>query len=110
MQPWARGIVWDCADPARCVPAARSTRATTFPGRRQLDRQALRRAAAALHWHDDDIVAQAGEGGVEAHAECDLTTVLAFHHQGLLEQAAAAATAVDADLAEEWVSAPTRHL
>eukprot|EP00965_Chrysotila_dentata_P050739 1681949-Pleurochrysis_carterae.AAC.1 len=28
MQPWARGVVWDCRDPARCTPVARSTRDT----------------------------------------------------------------------------------
>eukprot|EP00965_Chrysotila_dentata_P182731 6033529-Pleurochrysis_carterae.AAC.1 len=110
MQPWARGVVWDCADPARCTQAARSSRHTHFPGRRQLNRAALRDAAAALRWHDSDIVEQAGEGGVEARAECALTTVLAFHHHGLLEQAAAAAAAVEADTTEEWVSRPTRHL
>eukprot|EP00965_Chrysotila_dentata_P184459 6089449-Pleurochrysis_carterae.AAC.4 len=38
MAPWARGTVWDCADPARCRPVQRSTRATAFPDERQLDR------------------------------------------------------------------------
>eukprot|EP00965_Chrysotila_dentata_P102903 3397239-Pleurochrysis_carterae.AAC.1 len=74
MQPWARGTVWDCADPARCAPVRRSTRRTTFPGARQLNRDALRAVAAELAWHDEDIVQQAGEGGVEARAECELTT------------------------------------
>eukprot|EP00965_Chrysotila_dentata_P031046 1034001-Pleurochrysis_carterae.AAC.1 len=63
MAPWARGIVWDCANPRRCEPVRRSTRQTSFAGRRQLDRAALRAAAAALRWHDKDIVAQVGEGG-----------------------------------------------
>eukprot|EP00965_Chrysotila_dentata_P093074 3074276-Pleurochrysis_carterae.AAC.1 len=34
--------------------------------------------------------------------ECDLTTVLALHHPGLLAQAGAAARAVNADLREGW--------
>eukprot|EP00965_Chrysotila_dentata_P112632 3722185-Pleurochrysis_carterae.AAC.1 len=110
MAPWARGVVWDCADPRRCEPVQRSTRRTTFAGGRQLDRAALRAAAAALRWHDDDIVAQAGEGGVEVRSGCELLTVLAFHHPGLMSQAAAAASAVEADAREEWISAPTRHL
>eukprot|EP00965_Chrysotila_dentata_P077870 2568836-Pleurochrysis_carterae.AAC.1 len=93
MMWWARGTIWDCSDPKRCVPAARSTRHTTFPGARQLDRAALRAAAAELRWPDTDIVAQAGEGGVEARSSCELLTVLAFHHPGLLDQAAAAAKA-----------------
>eukprot|EP00965_Chrysotila_dentata_P183109 6046741-Pleurochrysis_carterae.AAC.1 len=31
LQLWARGTVWDCADPARCAPVARSSRHTQFP-------------------------------------------------------------------------------
>eukprot|EP00965_Chrysotila_dentata_P086885 2867537-Pleurochrysis_carterae.AAC.1 len=65
MAPWARGTVWDCADPARCVPVQRSTRDTPFEGRRQIDRAAFRAAAVQLRWGDEDIVAQVGEGGVE---------------------------------------------
>eukprot|EP00965_Chrysotila_dentata_P141126 4664606-Pleurochrysis_carterae.AAC.1 len=63
-----------------------------------------------MQWPDTDIVDQVGEGGVEVRSECELLTVLAFHHPGLLSQAAAAAAAVDADTREEWMSAPTRHL
>eukprot|EP00965_Chrysotila_dentata_P113117 3737108-Pleurochrysis_carterae.AAC.1 len=63
-----------------------------------------------MRWADEDILGQAGEGGMEARSECELLTVLAFHHPGLISQAPAAARAVDADLAEEWVATPTRHL
>eukprot|EP00965_Chrysotila_dentata_P072550 2397390-Pleurochrysis_carterae.AAC.1 len=93
MAPWARGVVWDCADPGNCVPVQRSTRATTFEGPRQIDRAALRTAAAQLGWEDADIVAQVGEEGVEVRSECELLTVLTFHHPGLVEQATAAAKA-----------------
>eukprot|EP00965_Chrysotila_dentata_P008592 279714-Pleurochrysis_carterae.AAC.1 len=55
MAPWARGAVWDCADPARCVPVKRSTRHTRFEGARQIDRAALRAAASALQWADTGI-------------------------------------------------------
>eukprot|EP00965_Chrysotila_dentata_P021492 712201-Pleurochrysis_carterae.AAC.1 len=65
MEPWARGTVWDCADPTRCIPVRRSTRDTLAEGRRQIDRAAFRAAAAQLEWEDEDIVAQVGEGGVE---------------------------------------------
>eukprot|EP00965_Chrysotila_dentata_P078929 2602584-Pleurochrysis_carterae.AAC.1 len=93
MPVWARGTVWDCADPADCRPAEASTRDTRFPGARQLDRDAFRAAAEALGWSDRDIVDQAGEGGVEVRSDCELLTVLAFHHPGLLAQAEAAAKA-----------------
>ena len=110
MQPWARGIVWDCHAPSACVPVQRSTRSTIFPGKRQLDRAALRHVAADLHWHDADIIAQAGEGGVECRSHCPLDTVLAFHHQSLVAEHSSAEKVVIADLAEEWISAPVRHL
>eukprot|EP00965_Chrysotila_dentata_P046764 1552644-Pleurochrysis_carterae.AAC.1 len=63
-----------------------------------------------MSWPDADIVEQAGEGGVEARADCELITVLAFYHPGLLEQARAAAAAVETDLTEGWAAAPVRHL
>ena len=110
LQPWARGIVWDCRDPRACKPVERSTRDTAFPGVRQIDRAALRRAAEKLGWHDVDIVQQAGEGGIEARSACALDTVLAFHHRGLLDDAVAAAKVIRGDIAEEWVSPPVRDL
>lgn len=70
----------------------------------------MRRIAAQLGWHDRDIVEQIGEGGFEARTHCSLDTVLSFHHPGLVENFEAAARVVAADLDEEWVSAPTRHL
>ena len=112
MPLFARYVVWDCADPADCRPVVRSDRDTVFPGQRQIDRAALRRIAAELGWDkiDADIVAQMGEGGVEARSACALETVLAWHHTGVTDHPEAAAAVVKKDLAEEWASAPTRHL
>ena len=116
MQPWARRIVWDCADPADCRPVTRSDRHTAFRGRpdgkpaRQIDRAALRRAAAELDWYDTDIMLQAGEGGVEVRSSCALETVLAFHHRGLADELAAAEKAVQSDWAEGWADRPVQHL
>ena len=110
MPSWARGIVWDCSDPTDCAPVQRSTRYTPFPGKRQLNRVAFRAAAAALQWQDDDIVQQAGEGGVEPRSNCELLTVLTFHHAGLLEQLDSAEGVVRAHQEEEWVSQGTTHL
>ena len=110
MAVFARDVVWDCSVPADCRPVERSTRRTVFPGRRQIDRAALRRVASQLAWHDTDIVGQAGEGGVEVRSDCALETVLAFHHTGVAANFAAAAKVVDADIGEEWVAPPVRHL
>ena len=110
LQPWARGIVWDCRDPASCTPVKRSTRHTAFPGKRQIDRAAMRRIAAALGWHDDDIVDQIGEGGVEVRSECSMDIVLAFHHDSLLQEIPMAEAAVRQHVEEQWVAPPVRHL
>ena len=112
MQPWARDVVWCCADPEDCKPVERSTRHTAFPGERQIDRAALRAAAAELGWDDvdPDIVEQIGEGGVEARSACALETVLAWHHVGVTQHVQAAAEVIKADWSEEWVGRPRRHL
>ena len=110
MAPWARGMVWDCADPANCRPVQRSSGDTTSPGERQLDRAAVRRIADELGWHDEDIIRQIGGGGIETRSECELITVLAFHHGSLLAEIGAAEATVRTHLQEEWVSPAARHL
>jgi hypothetical protein len=67
---------------------------------------------ADLDWDsvDPDIVRQAGGGGVEAGSDCELLTVLAFHHPGLLDAVGAVAVAVDNDIHEQWTDRPVRHL
>ena len=112
LQPWARGIVWDTRDPANCAPVVRSTRHTAFSGERQLDRAAFRRAADELGWGavDQDILEQAGEGGVEVRSDCPLDTVLAFHHRGLAGNVEAVERVVATDLRESWVEPPRLDL
>ena len=110
---WARGIVWNCRDPNKCVPVTRSTRHTDLGesrGVRSIDRAAMRRIAQELGWGDDDILGQVGEGGAESRSECEALTVLAFHHPGLTAEPAAAVNAVAAHIREGWVDAPRRHL
>ena len=104
LQPWARDIVWDCRDRARCRPVRRSDRNTVFPGARQVNRAAIRRVAALLDWPDTDIVNQIGEGGIEPRSSCALEIVLAFHHESLLSEVAMAQKRIDAELGEQWVA------
>ena len=110
LQPWARGIVWDCRNHLACMPVARSTRRTSFPGSRQLDRAEVRRVASLLDWHDHDIIDQIGEGGLEPRSECSLDIVLTFHHESLLSEIDMAEASVASHIGEEWVDAPVRHL
>ena len=110
LQPWARGVVFDCRDPAACFPVRRSTRHTTFPGARQLDRAAVRRIAEEMDWHDTDIIDQIGEGGVEVRSDCEQVIVLAFHHHSLLQEVDAAGRSVVSGQQEGWVAPLQRHL
>ena len=108
--PWARGIVWDTRNPEDCKPVQRSTRRTTFSGAKQVDRAAFRRLAHELRWDDADIVAQVGEGGIDARSQCSLDTVLSWHHAGLVNHFEQADAVITADIAEGWVEAPRPHL
>ena len=110
MATFAKGEVWDTSDPDDCRPMPTSDRYTQFPGKQQVDRAAFREAAAELQWHDDDIVQQVGEGGVEVRSACPMDTVLAWHHKGLVEHVDAAAAVVESEWREGWVSRPYEHL
>ena len=90
LQPWARGVIWDCRAPDDCAPVVPSTRLTQMAGPRSLRRDRLREAAAELDWRDYDLLGQVGEGGLESRSACSLDTVLAFHHPGLLADFAVA--------------------
>ena len=109
MAAWARGVVWDCSNPAQCRPVRRSTRHTQFEGR-QLDREQVRRVASLLDWQDTDIIDQIGEGGIETRSECSLDTVLTFHHASLLQEVEMAERSVQTHIEEAWADPPVRHL
>ena len=112
LQPWARGTIWDCITHGHldCRPVQRSTRHTAFPGKRQVDRPAVRRVADLLGWHDQDIVDQVGEGGIEVRSDCTLDIVLTFHHASLLRDIGLAEKSVADHIGEGWTAPPTRHL
>lgn len=101
---WAQGVVWNAEDPARCVPVARSTRHTVFPGERQVDRAQLRRVAEELGWErvDPDIIEQLGHGGAELRSTAPLHTTACWHHAGVGEHWAIADGAVQEERREGW--------
>ena len=109
---WARGRVWDTSDPDDCHEVVRSTRHTTFPGQRQVNRAEFRAMAAEMAWDrvDPDIVGQLGEGGMEVRSDCAPDTVIAFHQKGFVAEYEAARRVIDANMDEEWVSEPVMHL
>ena len=109
MPLWARGVVWDCRDPANCTPVVRSGRHTVFPGDKQIDREQFRQVAAELGWHDADLIGQVGEGGVETRTEAALDSVFSFHHKGLWAAWQQGDEAVREDIRQQWVAAPLAH-
>ena len=83
---WARGIVWDCSDRDNCLPVERSDASTKFAATMQINRANIRRMAAEVGGHHEhgELVDQICNGGVESGSDCELITVLAFHHSDLL--------------------------
>jgi len=109
LHPLARGFIWDCFDPLDCKPMLPSDRNTVFPGERQIDRAAFRRAAAEVGSEDHDIRGQVGEGGVESRSECQLDTELHCHAPGFWERAEASTQEVEKELKEKWALGPFYH-
>ena len=113
LQPWARGVIWDCRDPARCVlcqPTSADTPDGDIPGGHMMDRAAFRLMAERNGIADADIVATAGGGGIECRSAVGLEIVLAFHHAGLGANFEAGARVIDADVAAGFASQPQPHL
>jgi hypothetical protein len=97
---WARFTKFDATDMLACTRLLPSTRHTIFPGPRQLDRTAFRATATRHGWGrvDPDILAQAGEGGVESRSTMAWFTVLRLHHPGLYSSPHVALKAIQAEL------------
>lgn len=101
---WARGVVWDCADPEDCRPVQASTAATPFAGPRQVNRARLREIAATLRWEevDPDIVRQLGHGGAELRSSAPLHTTAKWHHAGVARNFQVADEVVREERRELW--------
>ena len=111
LQPWARGIIWDCRDPLRCAPCQPSTADSgddVFPGPK-MDRAAYRRTAERLGMGELEVVAQAGHGWIESGAQVSLHAVFAFHHTGVSDHFQAAAAVMAADLEQGFTSTSFPH-
>lgn len=101
---WARGIVWDCENPADCKPVQRSSAATPVAGPRQVNRERIREIAAALDWDavDPDIVQQLGYGGAELRSHAPLHTTAKWHHAGVARNFEVADAVVQEERQEQW--------
>ena len=107
-EDWAMRILLDTRDTTDVVRMRRSTRHTIFPGSRQLDRSKFRELADDMEWDrvDPDIVAQAGEGGIESRSHCPRRTLLAWCHQGMREHFQAAHKVALKEYEDEWLMGP----
>lgn len=101
---WARGVVWDCEDPANCRPVQASTAATPVAGARQVNRARVREVAAMLGWEsvDPDIVQQLGHGGAELRSSAPLHTTAKWHHAGVASHFSVADEVVREERREQW--------
>ena len=112
MPGWARGLIWDCADPDDCRPLRSEVSGLSRP-RDSLDPVAFDLWAETLGWNDADIVHQLGAGGLRAmHEDLSMDTVLAFHHGSLVENFGPADKVTSCDIQKGWISpaAPGHHL
>ena len=113
---WARGIVWDCSDRDNCLPVERSDASTKFAATMQINRANIRRMAAEVGGHHehkelvDQICNGSCNGGVESGSDCELITVLAFHHSGLLKEIGEAHKTIKKEFENQWSSRPVRDL
>ena len=109
LQPWARGLIWDCREPLNCVLCAPSTAADVIPGGHQINREAFTRMARSNGITDEDMITTVGAGGAECRSEVGLDIVMAFHHSGMGAHFAAGAPVIDADIAAGFAAEPLRH-
>ena len=108
LQPWARGIIWDCRTADACVPMEPSDEATRFPGGHQLDRSLFRRYARAMGG-DADIAETVGRGGLESYSEATLDCLFSFHHAGFAQAFEKGEAAVNAEVEAEFASMAFAH-
>ena len=108
LQPWARGLIWDCRDADDCVTCQPSDEHTKFPGGHQLNRELFRQHASAIG-QDADIAETMGRGGLESYSETTLDSVFSMHHAGLAQEFAAAEKVIQAEIDNEFVSEAFTH-
>ena len=105
MPVWARGLIWDCADPEDCRPQRSEDGGHLRPSD-SLDPASFELWADTLGWNDADIVHQLVSGGLRAmHEDLSLDTVLAFHHGSLVDNFAQADKVTSCDIQKGWISA-----
>ena len=107
-EPWARRKQLDCRDHLDVLMVRRSSRRTVFPGRKQVNRAALRGMAEATGWYevDPDLMAQVGEGGIESRSFAGKFSVFQFHHRGVALHFEEANAVNAKELGNGWLLGP----
>ena len=97
--------MWDCRDPASCIPLRPS--GIDKPVADDVNRDFFAREGSALNWPDAEMLRQIVDGGgVEGDSRCEFSTVVMRHHGGLRDNIGPVATSIDADAAPArgWIS------
>ena len=109
LNPWAQDRIWKSDELGRCTLEQPST--PEDPPKCEIKRGFFREWAHKLGWPDKEML-YGIEAGVDSHADCDLTTVLRFHHKGLRRNFGPARESIEADTSpeREWISKGTPFL
>ena len=100
---WARDRIWKVDESDRCTLEQPST--PDDAPECEVERDFFRTWAEKLGWTDHEMLYGIA-AGVDSHAECELTTVLRFHHKGLQRNFGPARESVESDASHErqWIS------
>jgi hypothetical protein len=102
---WARGLIWDCENPRKCIPMQPSS-ASRPVSHGTLDAFFLEQGRL-MQWPDKEMLRQLSSGcGVQGDSRCEMVTVVMGHHQGLQRDIGPAAKSIESDSAPEkgWMS------
>ena len=105
---WAQKVIWDCSDPADCVPMQPFS--AEDPPQQGARREFFSYWGKRLAWADLDMLAQVTETGVEGRSELEWATTIMSHHTGLRHNPGPACESIDNDTAAGWMSAARRDL
>ena len=105
---WARLVAWDCTDVDDCVPLRSYT--MEEPVTHSLSREFFAQWGARLRWSDKDMLQQISITGAEGRSQCEMDTVIMFHHTGLREHYKPARESVRKDTERGWIRQGRRDL
>ena len=105
---WARLVAWDCTDVNDCVPLRSYSLDEPVP--HSLAREFFAQWGEKLRWTDTDMLQQVSVTGAEGRSQCEMDTIIMFHHAGLRENYKPARESVRKDTERGWIREGRRDL